>query len=331
MSHLPAPEGHPASGVPHELLRSLLEATGAEPSSIEATPRAGNGRPSWASPPRLRRQGQQERASVAGETPFDRLLLRGAQALGLGALLCFAIWLLNGPVYDRLFAPPAPVRERPAGAVPVSAPSQAFLPQPATARPVESEPAPSPARAHPSGLRATPLQPALHVLPYRSAGVASAAPVPDPVLEPAFAYRENSEAPEWIQVPAVGIDTPVITVYADGLDWQEADYAAGYLYGTGDPGEAGNVVIAGHAGLRGGVFMPLPSVKIGDDIFVDTASYRFHYRVGAIKVVWPTDVHVLGANANATLTLITCTNWDTQRLVVIADLIGASRHQAGGA
>ncbi|MGB9634563.1 MAG: sortase, partial [Chloroflexaceae bacterium] len=196
-------------------------------------------------------------------------------------------------------------------------------------RPAGAEPAPSPATIHPSSLRAMPLQPALHVLPYRNSGAAAAAPPPELGLAPAFSYRENSEPPEWIQAPAVGIDTPVITVYAEGLDWQEADYAAGYLYGTGDPGEPGNVVIAGHAGLRGGVFLPLSRVKIGDDIFVDTASYRFHYRVSEIKVVWPTDVYVLGANANATLTLITCTNWDTQRLIVIADLVGASRHQPG--
>lgn len=328
MAHVSAPEGHRSPVDQQTLLQSLLEAPVSDPSSLEEAPRARTEGPAWAAAARVRRRGRGQRPAHTGETPFDRLLLRAAQTLGAGALLCCAIWLLNGPVYDLFFAPRVAVRERPAAAAPAPAPRQALPPQPAATRPAGAEPAPAPATVRTSSSRAMPLQPALHVLPYGNTGAVAAAPPPEPA--PAFSYRENSEPPEWIQAPAVGIDTPVITVYAEGLDWQEADYAAGYLYGTGDPGEPGNVVIAGHAGLRGGVFLPLPRVKIGDDIFVDTASYRFHYRVGEIKVVWPTDVYVLGANANATLTLITCTNWDTQRLIVIADLVGASRHQPGG-
>jgi len=150
------------------------------------------------------------------------------------------------------------------------------------------------------------------------------------VLEPVQfpSYQLNSEAPQWIQAPAAGIDTPVINLYYENGEWSAIDYAAGYLYGSGDPGEPGNVVIAGHAGLRGGVFMHLPKLGLGDDIVVYTASYRFVYRVSEIKVVWPTQLEVLDAYANATLTLFSCANWDTQRLVVVADFVSATLHPA---
>jgi sortase A len=39
------------------------------------------------------------------------------------------------------------------------------------------------------------------------------------------------------------------------------------------------------------------------------------------KNVWPTQVEVLDPTDTPVVTLITCTNWDTQRLVVVADLV----------
>jgi len=39
------------------------------------------------------------------------------------------------------------------------------------------------------------------------------------------------------------------------------------------------------------------------------------------KVIWPTQVEILDPTLKPTLTLLTCTNWDTQRLAVIADLV----------
>jgi sortase A len=103
--------------------------------------------------------------------------------------------------------------------------------------------------------------------------------------------------------------------------WQVADYAAGYLNGTGLPGETGNTVLAGHAGLRGAVFRDLGALAPGDTIFLDAAGLRYHYRVRELKSVWPNQTEVLDPTTTATLTLLTCTNWDTQRLVVVADLL----------
>jgi sortase A len=116
------------------------------------------------------------------------------------------------------------------------------------------------------------------------------------------------------------LDDPVVEVFLQDGVWQVADYAVGYKHGTGFPGD-GNVVMAGHKGVRGSVFARLESVKVGDDVFVDTVGRRFHYRVRETGSVWPNQVSIMFPTVTPTLTLLTCTNWDLQRFVVVADLV----------
>jgi sortase A len=167
------------------------------------------------------------------------------------------------------------------------------------------------------------LQPARDFVP---AAAAPPAPVvePDPPVAPASDPR-----PLHVSAPAVGIDTVVEEVFLEDGVWQVADYAAGYLHGTGVPG-SGNVVMAGHQGTYGAVFATLQSLKPGHDVFVNTATQRYRYRVRETGNVWPSQVSVMYPSATPTLTLITCTNWDMQRFVVIADLVDVAP-LAGGA
>lgn len=128
--------------------------------------------------------------------------------------------------------------------------------------------------------------------------------------------------PARLQIPAIELDTAVEEVFVVDGAWEVADYAAGYLHGTALPGE-GNTALAGHAGLRGAVFRDLGRLAAGDDIYLDAGGWRYHYRVREATSVWPTQVEVLAPTESPVLTLITCTNWDTQRLVVVADLVGS--------
>ena len=114
----------------------------------------------------------------------------------------------------------------------------------------------------------------------------------------------------------------MVEVFPVDDTWESAEYAAGYMHGTARAGEAGNMAISGHLGLRGGVFANLSAVQPGEDIFVDAAGWRYHYRMRGSQAVLPNQVEVLYPEETTTLTLITCTNWDTQRLVVSADLLG---------
>jgi sortase A len=157
------------------------------------------------------------------------------------------------------------------------------------------------------------------------------AAVPGATQGPAFLAPQTMAAspvqadqrPQRMYIPRVGLDTPVIEVFLEGSTWQVADYAAGYHHGSALPGTPGNTVMAGHAGLRGAVFRDLPNLTTGDEVVIDTGDWRYHYRVREIKNVWPTQVEVMDPTPTPTLTLITCTNWDTQRLVVVADLVDA--------
>jgi sortase A len=139
---------------------------------------------------------------------------------------------------------------------------------------------------------------------------ASPTPTPDPM----------SFIPKRIIVPTMELDSPVREVFLrDGI-WEVADYAVGYHHGTALPGK-GNSVFAGHAGIRGSVFARLNELQIGQDIYVETADTRYHYQVQTIQQVWPNQVEVMYPTEQAIITMITCTAWDTQRLVVKARLI----------
>ena len=89
------------------------------------------------------------------------------------------------------------------------------------------------------------------------------------------------------------------------------------------------MAISGHLGLRGGVFATLPALQPGADIYIDAGGWRYHYRVRESKNVWPEQVEILDQTPTAVLTLLTCTNWDTQRLVVVADLVESKPFTGG--
>ena len=117
---------------------------------------------------------------------------------------------------------------------------------------------------------------------------------------------------------------PIKEVFIVDNDWQIAAYAAGYLNGSGLPGVPGNLALSGHAGLYGAVFAKLGALDPGNDIYVDAAGMRYRYRLRTASTVWPNQAEVLDSTETPTMTLITCTNWDTQRLVAQADFVDSS-------
>lgn len=129
--------------------------------------------------------------------------------------------------------------------------------------------------------------------------------------------------PQHLIMPSINVDTPITEVFVVDGAWQVADYAAGYHNGTALPGNTGNTVLSGHAGLRGGVFRNLSNLRPGDEVVIETGGWSYAYRVRAHQAVWPTQIEVMNPTTTPVLTLITCTNWDTQRLIVVADLISA--------
>jgi sortase A len=115
---------------------------------------------------------------------------------------------------------------------------------------------------------------------------------------PAAAIRMGSAVAE-LSIPRVHLSAVVL----HGSDDRVLRRGPGHLENSALPGESGNMVIAGH---RDTFFRPLRNVRAGDDIFVDMAHGRFHYRVASLRVVEPHDLSVLDQTAEAVLTLITC-------------------------
>ena len=100
--------------------------------------------------------------------------------------------------------------------------------------------------------------------------------------------------------------------------------AAGHLPGTPEPGQPGNMAIAGH---RDTFFRPLRGIKPEDEINFDTGGQIFHYRVASTQVVDPHDLAVLKSHHKNELTLITCYPFSyigpaPKRFIVHADMIG---------
>jgi sortase A len=225
-------------------------------------------------------------------TWVDRMLPRVERVLIVGLLVVLGVWLWNGPIYDWLHAPP-PLAQAVAQptAVPVKAEPLVNAPLPFTVPDME-----------------VPLPADDYLVPRQAAESIGA--------------NEAVAQPVRLLVPTIGLDTPIKEVFVVDGAWEVADYAAGYLNGTALPGE-GNTALAGHAGLRGAVFRDLGKLVEGDPVSLEAGGWIYEYRVRTAYNVWPTQVEVLEAGTNPILTLITCTNWDTQRLIVVADLVAS--------
>lgn len=102
-----------------------------------------------------------------------------------------------------------------------------------------------------------------------------------------------------IQIARIGLSAMVI----EGDSRATLRRGVGHLADTALPGEAGNVVLAGH---RDTFFRPLDRVRIGDVITLRTQGGDFQYQVDSTSVVPLSRVEVLQPTAERTLTLITC-------------------------
>lgn len=140
--------------------------------------------------------------------------------------------------------------------------------------------------------------------------VSAITPLPMPTPGPEQAIR--------IQVPAIGVDAPVV----EGDDWESLKQGTGHHVGSANPGESDNCVISAHNDIFGEIFRDLPDLDLGDEIFVHTASQVYRYVVTQKLIIEPTDVSVVYPTSSPVLTLISCYPYgiDTHRVVVIGEL-----------
>ncbi|MCX8008723.1 MAG: sortase [Patescibacteria group bacterium] len=135
-------------------------------------------------------------------------------------------------------------------------------------------------------------------------------------------------------VTAYTLTIPKLRIYDALVIIGGEDLNEGIIHygGTALPGENGNGALFGHSVLPQffdpknykTIFSTLPTLKIGDDIFLNYDGITYRYRVESMKVTTPEDLSMLEQDySDSYITLVTCvppgTYW--QRLHVRARLI----------
>jgi sortase A len=111
--------------------------------------------------------------------------------------------------------------------------------------------------------------------------------------------RDNDGLVGRIEIPRVGVSA----VIGSGIDAQTLAHAVGHIPGTGLPGKAGNIGLAGH---RDSFFRGLRGLTLKDRIEIATPRGQYEYAVDSIQIVEPGRGDVLRPTAGETLTLVTC-------------------------
>ena len=108
----------------------------------------------------------------------------------------------------------------------------------------------------------------------------------------------------------------------EGTGNHELSCGIGHITDTAGIGEKGNCVLAGHRGSRHGTyFRHLDRLSAGDVIkLTDKEGNLYFYEVESEEVVGPYDNSVKDQGEKAELTLITCENKGTMRLIVKCSL-----------
>jgi LPXTG-site transpeptidase (sortase) family protein len=174
-----------------------------------------------------------------------------------------------------------------------------------------------PAPAAPAALGAAPAAPPRegYQAPVLNGQIASEPPDPASAAHVGTVQR--------VIIPSIKVDSKVIEVGWDLVEqggqqvavWQVAEYAVGQHKGSANPGEGGNIVLAGHVGGFGKVFRDLYYVKPGDQMTIYSAGRQYVYIVQERLLVTEEGVSPEQRAANALLigptdrevvTMITC-------------------------
>jgi len=102
------------------------------------------------------------------------------------------------------------------------------------------------------------------------------------------------------------------------------DRGVAHWSGTALPGEAGNLVLAGHRTTKTKPFFDLDKLKPGDLVFMtDGRGFEVMYRVSESFIVEPSDLWITYDSPTPTLTMFAChpKGSERYRIVVKADLV----------
>ncbi len=167
--------------------------------------------------------------------------------------------------------------------------------------------------------------PSGHTPPNAPGGVQpNTAEIPEhlrPVVQSMANIPVPTQGPEQtvrIQLPAIGVDAPVV----QGDGWEQLKKGVGQTAGTPNPGQDGNIVLSAHNDVFGEIFRDLDRLKPGDEVILFTSQRTYTYIVQQTQVLEPTRVEVMDSTHEPVVTLISCYPYlvDDKRIVVRAVL-----------
>jgi sortase A len=122
-----------------------------------------------------------------------------------------------------------------------------------------------------------------------------------------------------IEIPKIGVNMKMY----EGIRMTTLDYGPGHWPGSAMPGQAGNIVVAGHRTSKHRVFRNVDQLVAGDQILFHDANGTHTYSVRSIEVVPPSAVWIVNPTATPTATLFAChpPGSTRERIVVFADLV----------
>ena len=106
----------------------------------------------------------------------------------------------------------------------------------------------------------------------------------------------------------------------EGTDDETLKNYIGKFVGSADPGQIGNFSLAAHNNIYTELFRNLHKVQVGDKVRVVTKTHEYIYTVTSTQTVDPTRTDVLKGGTKREITMITCTQAATKRIVVKGEL-----------
>ena len=134
-----------------------------------------------------------------------------------------------------------------------------------------------------------------------------------PVNEADAALLSSGDVIGLIEIEALELKYPVV----EGADSKQLAYGIGHIPDTAAVGSKGNCVLAGHRGSRYGTYFKyLNRLTEGDVVKITDKEGNVHlYEVVSSEVVGPYDNFVKAQGDKTELTLLTCENSGTMRLI----------------
>lgn len=134
-----------------------------------------------------------------------------------------------------------------------------------------------------------------------------------PISEADAALFSSGNVIGLIEIEALDLKYPIV----EGADSKQLAYGIGHISDTAAVGSIGNCVLAGHRGSRYGTYFKyLNKLSEGDMVKITDKDGNIHqYEVVSWEVVGPYDNSVKAQGTETELTLLTCENSGTMRLI----------------